>query len=74
MEGDCVIPKLEHCAGRTVEMIYIDRRGSVTRRTVAIRRVAGDVVQAYCFSRKAPRSFKRDNILAIVPANGRRTG
>jgi predicted DNA-binding transcriptional regulator YafY len=55
-------------------MIYIDRRGNVTRRTVAIRRVAGDVVQAYCFSRKAPRSFKRDNILAIVPANGRRTG
>lgn len=53
--------------GRTVEIIYLDRRGRFSRRRIRVAAVRGDVVRAYDLDRRAPRVFRIENILAVQP-------
>ena len=54
--------------GRTVEIIYVDRRGRFTQRVVSVRGAADGWVHAYCHARGEPRRFRADHILAVRPA------
>jgi len=48
-----------------VEIIYMDNRaGAITQRQIRIYRMTAETVQAYCYERKAVRTFRRDHILA----------
>lgn len=55
-----------------VELIYIDGRGRITKRKVKIISISENHMQAYCFTRKAPRSFNINNILAAGPIKMRK--
>lgn len=51
--------------GVTADIIYIDRSGSFTQRTIRLHSVEGDLVRAFCYRRGAVRCFKASNLLAI---------
>ncbi len=50
-----------------VEIIYLDRHGRTSKRTVRIHEISSGRVKAYCFARRAFRVFSVDNILAVAP-------
>lgn len=52
-----------------VQMIYVAKDGTITKRKVKIVKLFGDKVQAYCFTRNAKRTFIIDHILAILPTS-----
>jgi predicted DNA-binding transcriptional regulator YafY len=54
-------------SGQLVEIIYLDRHGRTSKRTVRIHEISRGRVKAYCFARRAFRIFSVDNILAAVP-------
>lgn len=55
-------------AGHLVDVIYLDRYGQTSKRTLRLRAIEGNRVKAFCLSRSAPRVFAIENILAIYPA------
>jgi predicted DNA-binding transcriptional regulator YafY len=54
-------------SNQLVEMIYIDRNGMASKRTVRLITITGGRVKAYCYTRHANRIFTIENILAIAP-------
>lgn len=50
-----------------VQVIYLGRNGKTTQRILRPLKFAGDRLKAYCLSRRAPRVFKIENILAVYP-------
>jgi len=50
-----------------VNMMYIAKDGSVTKRQVKVIKIVGDSFQAFCFTRHARRTFLISNVLAIIP-------
>ncbi|MFE1630734.1 WYL domain-containing protein [Brevibacillus reuszeri] len=50
-----------------IQVIYLGRDGKTTIRTLRPLAVIGDHLKAYCLTRKAPRFFAIDNILAAEP-------
>lgn len=50
-----------------VQIIYLGSCGRTTKRVVRPLEIAGDRLKAYCLSRRAPRIFLIDNILAAEP-------
>lgn len=50
-----------------IEMIYLDRYGKTSKRTVRFLELKADRIKAYCFCRRAPRVFSLENILAVQP-------
>ena len=52
-----------------LDIVYIAKDQSITKRRIKIIKMSGDHVQAYCFSRHAKRNFIIDNILAVHPVN-----
>lgn len=54
-------------SGHLVEIIYLDRHGRASKRTVRIHEINSGRVKAYCFARRAFRVFYVDNILAVAP-------
>jgi predicted DNA-binding transcriptional regulator YafY len=61
-------------AGELVEIIYVDRRGRVTKRALRILAIKDERLKAYCFVRRAPRVFNMANILAVSPVTRRAVG
>lgn len=61
-------------SGQLVEIIYLDRYGQTTKRTLRLHAVEEQSVKAYCLSRRAYRVFKIENILAIYPAAAEKRG
>ncbi|QBP39700.1 transcriptional regulator [Paenisporosarcina antarctica] len=51
----------------SVEMIYLARDGNITKRRVKVIKACEDTFQAYCFTKKAKRTFYFDHVLAVVP-------
>lgn len=51
--------------GRTVTIIYLDRREQISQRRIAIRTVTDGRVRAYDLDKGAPRVFYADRILAV---------
>ncbi|PYZ97780.1 hypothetical protein CR205_04085 [Alteribacter lacisalsi] len=50
-----------------VEMIYMSKKGTVTKRVVTIRSISAGKVTAFCHLRRAVRTFRRDSILSVMP-------
>jgi len=48
-------------------MIYMDNNGGITKRRVKLLKKTEDSFQAYCYLRGSRRTFKADNVLALVP-------
>ncbi|QQE74488.1 WYL domain-containing protein [Brevibacillus composti] len=55
-------------AGQIVEVIYQDRYGKISKRPLRLQAIEGPRIKAYCLTRRAPRVFHIDNILAVFPA------
>ncbi|PYI54315.1 hypothetical protein [Paenibacillus flagellatus] len=69
-----MVANMGRYAGRTVEIVYIDRHDRITQRTVVVLGVGDGEVQAFCLRKREPRRFKLDRILAVSVPGGRRTG
>lgn len=52
-----------------LNMMYIAKNGSITKRKIKIIKIVGDSFQAFCFTRHAKRTFLISNVLAITPVN-----
>lgn len=52
---------------QVVDIIYMAKDGTITKRRLKLITVAGDTMQAYCFMRHAKRTFLINNILAVIP-------
>jgi len=52
---------------RLVEIIYLDRHGNASKRTLRLIEIQDDQLKAYCLTKRAPRIFAIDNILAVRP-------
>ncbi|AIY04248.1 hypothetical protein Plano_0283 [Planococcus sp. PAMC 21323] len=50
-----------------IDMMYIAKDGSISKRRVKILSMTGDSFQAYCFLRHKKRTFKMDNVLSVMP-------
>ena len=51
----------------TLEMMYIDQNRIVSKRKILVLQVGDVSFRAYCYLRKSKRTFKIDNVLALVP-------
>lgn len=58
---------LQH--NKILDIMYIAKDQSITKRRIKLLKISGNYVQAYCFSRHAKRNFIVDNILAVHPVN-----
>ncbi|MEK5080179.1 transcriptional regulator [Solibacillus sp. FSL W7-1436] len=52
-----------------LDIVYIAKSQSITKRRIKLIKISGDHVQAYCFTRHAKRNFIVDNILAVHPVS-----
>ncbi|MGE7667409.1 transcriptional regulator [Ureibacillus composti] len=50
-----------------VEMMYISKKGEITKRRIKVSKVLDDKFNAYCFNKHSSRTFIIDNVLALVP-------
>jgi hypothetical protein len=59
--------ELRRYLGRTVQLIYVDRRGMFTQRNVQLHSIDDGRVRVFCLDRQAPRTLLVENILAVKP-------
>lgn len=50
-----------------VNMMYMAKDGTVSKRRIKIIKVVGDTFHAYCFTKQAKRTFLIGSILAVTP-------
>ena len=62
-----LIKAMQH--NQILDIMYIAKDQSITKRRIKLIKISGEHVQAYCFSRHAKRNFIVDNILAVHPVN-----
>ena len=51
----------------SADMMYMAASGKVTKRRINVIRVGDDAFWDYCHLRGAKRTFRIDNVLALVP-------
>ncbi|MFD2170621.1 WYL domain-containing protein [Tumebacillus lipolyticus] len=56
--------EIAHREHRPVSLIYLDSKGTISQRVVQVTGVTEEGIQAYCYLRKKPRTFRADQILA----------
>ncbi|PXW88836.1 hypothetical protein DFR56_103342 [Pseudogracilibacillus auburnensis] len=56
---------------RTLQIMYMDDKSKVTKRTIRVLKINSATFTAYCYLRGARRTFKINNLLAIVPIKER---
>ena len=59
---------------QVVDIMYMAKDNTITKRRIKLIKIVGNTVQAYCFTRHAKRTFKFDNILAAHPVINRASG
>lgn len=62
---DQLVKAMQH--NQIVNMMYLAKSGEITKRRIKIIKIVGETFQAYCFVRRAKRTFLIDNVLAIIP-------
>ena len=60
---DCI--KKAAQTGRKINVIYLSKSGSVSKRTIQVVSYTDKYVVAFCYMRRQLRTFKVENILAI---------
>lgn len=53
--------------GEILDMMYMAKDGSVSKRRIKVLQVGEVSFRAYCHLRKSNRTFTVDNVLALVP-------
>lgn len=53
--------------GEVLEMMYLAKDGTISKRRIKVLQVGEASFRAYCFLRKSKRTFTIDNVLALVP-------
>lgn len=53
--------------GEVLDMMYIAKDGSISKRRIKVIQVGEISFRAYCYVRKSKRTFSIDNVLALVP-------
>ena len=53
--------------GETLEVMYMSKDGSISKRRIKVLQVGETSFRAYCFLRKFKRTFLIDNVLEAVP-------
>lgn len=53
--------------GETIDMMYLAKNGSITKRRVNVLQVGDKSFRAYCHLRQSKRTFVIENVLALVP-------
>lgn len=53
--------------GESLDMMYMSDSGVISKRRIKVLLINEGTFQAYCYLRKSKRTFKVDNILALVP-------
>ncbi|MEV9639449.1 transcriptional regulator [Mammaliicoccus sciuri] len=53
--------------GETLEVMYMAKDGSISKRRIQVLQVGENSFRAYCFLRNSKRTFLIDNVLAAVP-------
>lgn len=51
-----------------IVIVYIDKSNGISKRTIKLIQMNKAYVKAYCYKRRAVRTFKIDNILAAFPS------
>lgn len=69
---ETLIKAMQH--NQIIDIMYIAKDDAITKRRIKLIKIAGDTVQAYCFTRHAKRKFKIDNILAVYPVISKASG
>ena len=57
--------------GETLEVMYIAKNGSISKRRINVLYMHKESFVAYCFLRKAKRTFIINNVLVAVPVQQR---
>jgi len=57
-----------------IQIIYLGSDKQTTKRTIRPLEIVEDRLKAYCLTKRAPRVFVIDNILAIYPASVTKKG
>lgn len=53
--------------GVQVEIIYLSKNNSFSKRPIIVRAMTESYIRAYCLTKKQARIFKMDSILAVSP-------
>lgn len=57
-----------------VDIMYMAKDNTITKRRIKLIKMIGNTVQAYCFTRHAKRTFNIENILAAQPIMNKASG
>ncbi|MDA7026858.1 hypothetical protein PJ311_09585 [Bacillus sp. CLL-7-23] len=52
-----------------LDMIYMRRDGRISKRSIIIHQINEGYIRAYCFKSRQTKTFTRENILAVSPAD-----
>lgn len=68
-----MLKTLERAAkyGETLEVMYMAKNGSISKRRIKVLHMHKETFVAYCFLRKAKRTFIIDNVIASVPVRNK---
>ncbi|MEK4234609.1 hypothetical protein [Paenibacillus sp. FSL H7-0714] len=55
---------MKMCVGQTIEIIYQDKAGKITKRKIEIIGICADRIRANCLTTGAPRFFLESGILS----------
>lgn len=50
-----------------LEMIYLSQDQQISHRKLLVKEVNDEYIRAYCLLRKQIRTFRRENILSLMP-------
>ncbi|MED1472046.1 hypothetical protein [Bacillus salipaludis] len=50
-----------------LEMIYLSENQQLSQRKLIVKEINDEYIRAYCLLRKQVRTFRRENILSIMP-------
>ncbi|MGG3564062.1 hypothetical protein ABES03_20965 [Neobacillus rhizosphaerae] len=50
-----------------LEMIYLADNQKISQRKLIVKEINDDYIRGYCLLRKQMRTFKRENILSLMP-------
>jgi predicted DNA-binding transcriptional regulator YafY len=53
-----------------LEMIYLSEDQQISQRKLLVKEVNDEYIRAYCLLRKQIRTFRRENILSLMPNTG----
>jgi predicted DNA-binding transcriptional regulator YafY len=53
-----------------LEMIYLSSDQQISQRSLLVKEVNDEYIRAYCLLRKQVRTFRRENILSLMPNTG----